>query len=55
MCLESEDLCEVFDKYFASVFTKEKVRENVEFNVGNSNMLGKFDIEVVVFGLLKKQ
>eukprot|EP00061_Rhincodon_typus_P014021 g40782.t1 len=54
LCLEAEDVGEILNKYFASVFTQEKDMEDREIRVEQANMLGRFEInKEVVLGLLK--
>eukprot|EP00061_Rhincodon_typus_P004726 g23288.t1 len=54
LCLEAEDVGEILNEYFVSVFAQEKGMENSENNVKHANMLGHFEIKKeVLLGLLK--
>eukprot|EP00061_Rhincodon_typus_P010512 g34857.t1 len=54
LCLEAEDVGEILNEYFASVFSQEKDMEDSEICVEHANMLGHLEIvKEVMLGLLK--
>eukprot|EP00061_Rhincodon_typus_P010568 g34955.t1 len=53
MCLEAEDVGEVLNEYFASVFIQEKDMEDSEISVEHANMLRHFEIKKEVLDLSK--
>eukprot|EP00061_Rhincodon_typus_P013145 g39329.t1 len=54
LCLEAEDVGEILNEYFVSVFTQEKDMEDIEISMEHANMPGQFEIKKeVVLHLLK--